>query len=275
MTISEYITNLKIQLYGGNFTTCPDSWRSVNVSCAFHKLYFPVDGSADITANGVTHILKKGQMMLIPKGVRHSFSLTEEKKLTKYWLHFTALSDGKDLFENYRDITVWDFTNQEGFDRAVRECGRIFAPKGENAVGRALNRQAALYALFALILEKEKSTEKISFTAARPAAVTEYIENHLAEAIKVEELAQIVYMHPTAFIRYFKGQFGMPPLKYIKCLRLEKAKHYLESTDLTVREIAELTGFRDASHFGHEFKLTYGLAPGQVQKGAAKAPMRL
>ena len=265
MTASEYISNLKIQLYGGNLTNCPDSWRSGKVSCAFHKIYFPIEGAACITADGKVYILKKGELMLIPKGVRHSFGLTEEKNLTKYWLHFTALSDGKDLFENYREITVWDLTKETVFKDTMKKFQAVFRPEGANDTARALNRQAALFSLVSLIVEQEKSQGKISFTGARPAVIAEYIENHLSETIKVEELARVVYMHPTAFIRYFKGQFGMPPLKYIKCLRLERAKHYLESTELTLGEIAERTGFRDISHFSREFKLTYGLTPGQAR----------
>lgn len=266
MTVAEYTANLKIQLYGGNLTRCPESWGSTNVSCAFHKLYFPQEGSAFITAGGVRHTLKKGQIMLIPKGVRHSFCHTWEKKLTKYWLHFTALSDGKDLFENYREITVWDFTEEGDFRKAEEIFGSIFEPQGEGDMARALGCQAALFSLFAMIFEKEKTQEKIAFTEARPAALTDYIESHLSETIKVEELAGIVYMHPTAFIRYFKGQFGMPPLKFIKCLRLERAKHYLESTDMTLSEIAGRVGFSDVSHFCREFKLTYGLTPGQARR---------
>lgn len=266
MTLQEYISNLKIKFYGGNLTRCSESWHGANVSSAFHKLYFPVQGSAFITAEGETHRLSKGQIMLIPKGVRHSFSLTEEKTLEKYWLHFTALSDGADLFERERGVTVWDFSAKKDFEQAVRVCRCIFEPAGENEFARGLNRQSALFALFSLILEKTDFSEDSRFSKARPAVLAEYIEEHLAEPVRVEDLARIVYMHPTAFIRYFKNQFGIPPLKYIKCLRLEKAKYYLENTGHTLEEIAERTGYHDTSRLSREFKLTYGMTPGQLKK---------
>ena len=108
--------------------------------------------------------------------------------------------------------------------------------------------------------------QELSMHSTKPASIVEYIENHLNEPIKVEELARLLYMHPTAFIRYFKHHFGMPPLKYIKCLRLERSKHYLETTSLPISEIAELTGFGDSSHLSRDFRSTYGISPGQARK---------
>lgn len=266
MTVLEYVSNLKIQLYGGNLTRCPENWRGTNVSNAFHKIYFPIQGSGLIEAGGKNYRLTTGQIMLIPKGVRHSFTLTEEKNLRKYWLHFTALSDGTDLFTKEKNITIWAFSKKEEFEQAIEACEGIFNPPGESEIAKGLNRQSALFALFAMILEKSGFSEHSHFSKSRPAVLSDYIEEHLAEAIKVEDLARVAYMHPTAFIRYFKNQFGMPPLKYIKCLRLEKAKYYLENTQQSLSEIAERTGYRDTSRLSREFKLTYGLTPGQVKK---------
>ena len=73
--VSEYIANLKIKQYGGSFISCPSSWAATRVTSSYHKLYFPVSGEARITARGRTHLLKERQLMLIPKGITHSFSL--------------------------------------------------------------------------------------------------------------------------------------------------------------------------------------------------------
>lgn len=305
MVLSEYISNLKIKVYGGNYTSCPSSWAGSNVSLALHKLYFPLEGSALITANGRSWCLHAGEAMLIPKGVTHSFCMTQEKHLVKYWLHFTALSDGSDLFESFHDITVWDFSGRKDIpDKSVlsgrddlsgrgglscsndlsRMCRHFetLFPHGapdkekkegpdrqkEHSIGSALAHQAALFSIMGILLEHSDSRQLLepSRHSTKPALLEEYIENHLSEPIRVEDLARLLYMHPTAFIRYFKHHFGMPPLKYIKCLRLERSKHYLETTGLSISEIAELTGFGDASHLSRDFRATYGISPGQARK---------
>lgn len=273
MVLSEYISNLKIKVYGGNYTACPPSWAGSNVSLALHKLYFPLEGSAQITAGGRTYHLKARQAMLIPKGFTHSFAMTEEQYLVKYWLHFTALSDGNDLFEHFHDITVWDFNDEKDFSEICGYFRRLFlyenaVSENEASIGNALAHQAALFSIIGILFERSghNHMQELSMHSTKPASIVEYIENHLNEPIKVEELARLLYMHPTAFIRYFKHHFGMPPLKYIKCLRLERSKHYLETTSLPISEIAELTGFGDSSHLSRDFRSTYGISPGQARK---------
>ncbi len=55
----------------------------------------------------------------------------------------------------------------------------------------------------------------------------------------------------------------MSPIKYLKLLRLEKAKHLLETSFLSVKEITYQVGINDESHFVRDFKKAYGNAPGQ------------
>ena len=59
----------------------------------------------------------------------------------------------------------------------------------------------------------------------------------------------------------FKSDVGMPPIKYLKLLRMERAKGLLESSFLSVKEIAFQVGLNDESHFVRDFKSTYGYSP--------------
>lgn len=53
----------------------------------------------------------------------------------------------------------------------------------------------------------------------------------------------------------------MPPIQYLKVLRMERAKHLLETSFLSVKEIAHIVGVNDESHFVRDFKKTYGVPP--------------
>ena len=208
--------------------------------------------------------------MLIPKGVTHSFSLTESCHLEKYWLHFTAYSEGTDLFSQFTDITVWDFSSDDMFTKLTGYFDQLFATERTNAVELSLLQQASLFQICALLFacspEKIPSTLENAPLHSKKSVILKYIDEHLADSLTIEQLAKVVYMHPTAFIRYFKNRMGMPPLKYIKYLRLERAKLYLETTDYAIQEIASLTGFTTTSHFSREFKAAYGMSPVQDRK---------
>jgi hypothetical protein len=53
----------------------------------------------------------------------------------------------------------------------------------------------------------------------------------------------------------------MPPIRYLRLLRMERAKELLESSFLSVKEIAYQVGLNDESHFVRDFKATYGFSP--------------
>jgi transcriptional regulator GlxA family with amidase domain len=58
----------------------------------------------------------------------------------------------------------------------------------------------------------------------------------------------------------------MTPLEYVHTLRLEEAKHMLESSDQPVEAIANEVGYEDAGFFSRLFRRKVNLAPGQYRK---------
>jgi two-component system response regulator YesN len=51
-------------------------------------------------------------------------------------------------------------------------------------------------------------------------------------------------------------------------LRIDKAKHLLETTALSLSEISEMTGFTSQSYFSTAFKTSVGMTPSQYKKKA-------
>ena len=79
--------------------------------------------------------------------------------------------------------------------------------------------------------------------------------------LTLTEFAQSVNLSVWRLCHIFKSDVGMPPIKYLKLLRMERAKGLLESSFLSVKEIAFRVGLNDESHFVRDFKLTYGYSP--------------
>jgi AraC-like DNA-binding protein len=75
------------------------------------------------------------------------------------------------------------------------------------------------------------------------------------------EFAQSVNLSVWRLCHIFKSDVGMPPIKYLRLLRMERAKGLLESSFLSVKEIAFQVGLSDESHFVRDFKSTYGSSP--------------
>ena len=79
--------------------------------------------------------------------------------------------------------------------------------------------------------------------------------------LSLAELAQSVNLSVWRLCHIFKSDVGMPPIRYLRLLRMERAKELLESSFLSVKEIAYQVGLNDESHFVRDFKSTYGFSP--------------
>ena len=79
--------------------------------------------------------------------------------------------------------------------------------------------------------------------------------------LSLAEFAQSVNLSIWRLCHIFKSDVGMPPIRYLRQLRMERAKDLLESSFLSVKEIAFQVGLNDESHFVRDFKSTYGYSP--------------
>lgn len=79
--------------------------------------------------------------------------------------------------------------------------------------------------------------------------------------LSLSEFAQSVNLSVWRLCHIFKSDVGMPPIRYLRLLRMERAKDLLESSFLSVKEIAFQVGLNDESHFVRDFKSTYGFSP--------------
>jgi len=84
---------------------------------------------------------------------------------------------------------------------------------------------------------------------------------HSREPIDLEALATKVGMSGRNFARRFKAATGDAPLAYLHRLRVDNAKHYLESAHRSVQEISQDVGYEDVVFFRELFRRHTGTSP--------------
>lgn len=97
-------------------------------------------------------------------------------------------------------------------------------------------------------------------------ACQEWLENHYATPIKIENLAKQFNLAPRTFIRRFKRATDQSPLHYLQSIRIESAKKLLESQSKPAEQITNEVGYDDLSSFTRLFKQHTGLSPSQYRK---------
>ena len=95
----------------------------------------------------------------------------------------------------------------------------------------------------------------------RVATVLQRLHRSPAERLPLDEAAELANLSPDHFSRLFRAQTGVPFRRYAVDVRLDRARHLLEQTSMTVGEIAEALGYEDVFLFSRQCKAKYGVAP--------------
>lgn len=88
-----------------------------------------------------------------------------------------------------------------------------------------------------------------------------HIRTHLAEPLRVRDVAGVSGLSPGHFSRVFHEEMGETFVNYVNRLRCEQAGDLLRTTNLPVQEIAHRCGFGDHSYFTKVFRTTMGVSP--------------
>ena len=86
------------------------------------------------------------------------------------------------------------------------------------------------------------------------------------ENISIDKIARLCSVSNSGLRQTFKEQTGFSPVQYRIMIKMEKAKYLLESTDMTIGEIAEKLDFFDASFFTKTFTKHVGMTPREYAK---------
>jgi AraC-like DNA-binding protein len=96
--------------------------------------------------------------------------------------------------------------------------------------------------------------------------IEEKIHDCLADDLSLAELATIADLSKSHFARAFRRSTGLPPHRYQLNARVERAKHLLRRSDLTLTQIGLACGFKEQSQFIRAFRRVVGTSPGAWQR---------
>lgn len=88
-----------------------------------------------------------------------------------------------------------------------------------------------------------------------------YLQKNFQQPVTLKEVATAVHVNPSYLSRTFKKEFGISFSTYLTKLRLENAKHYLETSQENIKCISFESGFKNPSYFHTVFKKNIGISP--------------
>lgn len=237
------------------------------------RVLYLVSGDLNAVVDGVKYShLGPGNLLYIPAGVPYKL---KSKYLRCVVVAFDPTEDEAKPGEVLRPVPTSEYdanlchkaSLEPPFDRCIHiedmESERDTFIRMSNIFTSAEGTYLAeISALFKLIMLKVcEVVEENALPARMVEALDNYIRENCSDEISNTELGAIFGYHPFYISKVLKDRKGITLHQYIISYRLKAAKKMLELTDKSAAQIAEETGFTDASYFAKSFKNAFGKTP--------------
>ena len=94
----------------------------------------------------------------------------------------------------------------------------------------------------------------------------EYMLEHMDGDLGVDDLAAAAGLSPVYFARKFKLRTGSPPHRYLRSLRVKRAKELLRNDCMSIAEVALICGFCHQQHMTKVFRTECGETPAAFRR---------
>lgn len=221
--------------------------------CPDDVLLLVFDGVLRFTEDGVPFEIRAGQYHIQKHGSSQKGPLPSDKPQYLY-VHFLA---------------QWSDDAAALPRSGVFDCGKL-KPLMEklDAMAHSGATYIAQAALFFEILS-------LLYTPTHSPAgeMAAYLSRHMADPVSLDDLCSRFHFSKNHIIHLFRAESGVTPVEYLNRLRLQKARHLLESTAEPLESVALDCGFRSYSHFYRMFCRESGMSPIQWRQKSRIHPV--
>lgn len=234
----------------------------------FLELTIFLSGESFVVIEDEEHHLQEKTVLVLNPGVSHMEYTTKGMNNSMIHIglrHFNFPGFQKDFFP--LNSTIIQLGNYK--DAFFETCDEIIIERNERRPGYELILKALVYKLIIYLFRDDKTTlnedRLLSTDQKKQKFVNDirlYIENHYAEDLSLDYIAQHFHTNSSTISRSFKDFFGDTPINYLIDYRLTKAKNNLQtSPEASIKDIAKSVGYDDPLYFSKLFKKRYGQSP--------------
>ena len=255
-------------------------WNWHNVRSPFARIYYIVEGHAQVLLPGKTLDLTAGRLCLIPPFTTHHYVCNG--LFAHYYVHFY---EQKDLSQQ-GIFDVWDMpyetacqgselammqhlcrlmplrrlpaSNPETYDNHA-QLMRMLQEESRRPLYERMEVQGILQILLSRFLHDARPRLPVHDRRIQHALT--FIHQHIGHRIELDTLAAETCVSKDHLIRIFKKATGETPANYITRRKLERAELLLTTTMIPVKDIAAELGYDDTSYFIRIFRRYSSMSP--------------
>ncbi len=259
-------------------TYCKD-WKSYEHIHPYTEIFFITEGKGYFHAIDKNIPLKKGMVILNNPNVRHTEFSSESEPLAYAVFAFDnlafAINKESQSLQPVQNDSMQPQTFCFDYSSHFEELKTILRHiESECEEHKAFWEMAVLNKIdeFMLFLFRHTAVVSLPYDSSqKPNALSLvhlYVRSRYHEDITLDKLANIFFLNKFYLAHAFKKKYGMPLIQFLNQTRCDAAHKMLETTNLSITEIAISVGFNSVSHFSETYKKFQGVTPAHTRKKA-------
>lgn len=228
-----------------------------NIARPDHGLLYLFSGNITYTSDNFQIHLQPGDIIYLPKNSNYAVDFNlKSGTVEDYLINFDVI--GGECFTNLDKPTCILNDHVGALADYFKDVTKAYNEKDKLFLINSYF-YLCLNALQTAIQYKNSNGERLNFEKA----ARKLSENF---DISVDDIAKELHMSRSAFQKKFIQYFAMPPIEYRTEKRLKKAKLFLETTDMPIKEISDSLGFYDTAYFYKTFKRAFAITPKEYRE---------
>ena len=249
--------NMTLSIVAEGNAFCDTNWHARNLTPPYTRLYYIIDGAAEIETEQGILCLTAGKLYLLPAG--YSFSHRCDSSMHQLYFHVNLFNAyGTDVLRGIHKVLC-----KEVSPLHLNTLLSLFGQ--DNTISRGYLKSILQADIFALLTEYQINIKSEQYSEMVRKALV-FIDANLSMSLTVKKISDEICVSPTTLSHGFKTELGVPIGKYIDGLVMYRAENLLISTGLPLSHISDALGFCDQFYFSRRFKEKYKIPPLEYRK---------
>ena len=224
---------------------------------------FCTAGKGWIDTEGSHIVIGQNEAIIVPNGTAHTYGADETDPWTIYWGHFK----GESAQYFIRRLEASDEligVSERARQRVLNTFNAMFATLQGGYTMESVISTALGFAevLGTLVFANEDFHPDLESAANRRIDMTiQYMLSRVESTVTLREIASKACLSATRYIQLFKVKTGYSPIEYFTRLKIQRACHYLDATNMKVYAISQKLSYSDPYYFSRVFHKVMGVSP--------------
>lgn len=250
-----------------------------------HRLFYIISGYGEMLIDDYVFPLHPGTAILFKSGTEYMWMIDEIKY---YCINFDYTQTSSHITKGFHPVHSHSFNKNSVFEQVSFEDAPLLDKPiiidGAQTVENQMKLIASEYyigseysplllssllkslILTMLSMANKRQTPQQSKESLLVQNIIEYLNTNYSKNISNSILGDFFHFHPAYINRIFKKYAGTTMHEFLINRRLSAAMEILRSQNISVHEVARITGFSDTPYFTRIFKKRIGITPSEYKK---------